>query len=373
MIIGVPKEIKNREYRVGMTPESVDTAYRHGHKIIVQSKAGEGIGASDTDYRAVGATIVKTAAQVFAAAEMIVKVKEPLSVERRMLNRNQILFTYLHLAANKTLTRELMKSGAACIAYETVTDNEHGLPLLAPMSEVAGRLAAQVAAYYLQKPPGGVGKLIGGAPGVLPAKVVILGGGMVGRNAARIAYGMGARVLVMERDFSVMDNLVREFNGAVLTCHSSPGNLAREIIDADVLIGGVLLAGEATPKIVNEEMIKSMPPGSVVVDVAIDQGGCISTARPTTHDKPIFIKHDVIHYCVTNMPGVVPHTSTYALNNVTIPLILTIADHGWRHSVLTDPNLRNGLSVVDGKLTCHHSATSLNIRHTPVADILPGE
>lgn len=372
MIIGIPKETKNREYRVGMTPELAETARRRGHRIVVQSNAGIGIGAADADYRAAGATIAKTAAQVFSAAEMIVKVKEPLAPERKMLRRGQILFTYLHLAADKTLTRELMKSGAVCIAYETITDDAGRLPLLAPMSKIAGRLAAQAAAHYLQKSAGGMGKLIGGAPGVLPAKVVILGGGMVGRNAARIALGMGARVLILEKNDAVMDDIVREFNGAVLTCHSSAGNLRREIADADALIGGILVAGEAAPKIVGEEMIKTMPAGAVVVDVAIDQGGCIATARPTTHDKPVFVKHGVVHYCVTNMPGAVPHTSTYALNNVTAPLLLSVADLGWRRAMEENPHLQNGLSAAGGALTCAHSARSLKIPHTPAAVAVRG-
>ena len=373
MIIGVPKETKNREYRVGMTPELADMARHRGHRIVVQSGAGDGIGASDSDYRAAGAQIAKTAAQVFSAAGMIVKVKEPLAPERKMLRRGQILFTYLHLAADKTLTRELMKSGAICIAYETITDDAGRLPLLAPMSKVAGRIASQAAAHYLQKPAGGMGKLIGGAPGVPPAKVVILGGGVVGRNAARIAHGMGARVTIMEKNDSVMDDIVREFSGAVITCHSSPGNLRREIAEADVLIGGILVAGEAAPKIVDEAMIKSMPPGAVAVDVAIDQGGCIATARPTTHDDPVFVKHGVVHYCVTNMPGAVPHTSTYALNNATAPLVLSLADQGWQSAAAASKHLQNGLSVADGMLTCAHSARSLRIRHTPAADVVRGK
>ena len=370
MLIGIPKETKNREYRVGMTPESADLMRRHGHHVIVQTGAGDGIGVNDNDYRKIGAKIAKNAKQVFADADMIVKVKEPLAPERRMLRRGQILFTYLHLAADKTLTRELVKSGAVCIAYETVTDDAGRLPLLAPMSKVAGRLAAQAAANYLQKSTGGMGKLIGGVPGVLPAKVVILGGGMVGRNAARIALGMGANTIVMDNNASVMDDITREFNGAVRTCHSSPGNLEREIASADAVIGGILIAGEAAPKLITEKMIKSMSPGSVAVDVAIDQGGCIATAKPTTHDKPVFVKHGVVHYCVTNMPGAVPHTSTYALNNVTAPLALYIADNGWQKAAAKNRHLQNGLSVVEGALTCEHSAHSLNMRHTPVANVL---
>ena len=370
MIIGIPKEIKNHEYRVGMTPESVAHACAVGHQVIAQTAAGAGIGALDADYRAAGASIAKNAREVFAKAQMIVKVKEPLAQERRLLRRGQILFTYLHLAADKILTQELMKSGAVCIAYETVTDDKGGLPLLAPMSKVAGRLAAQAAAHYLQRSAGGMGKLIGGVPGVLPAKVVILGGGVVGRNAARIAIGMGAQVMLLEKSANVMDDIMREFNGAVLTAYSSPRELERLVTDADAVIGGILIAGEAAPKIVSEKMIKLMRPGSVIVDVAIDQGGCIATARATTHDNPVYIKHKVVHYCVANMPGAVPHTSTYALNNVTTPLILDIANKGWQRAVGDNKHLLQGLSVVDGALTCAHSALSLKIRHTPSADIL---
>lgn len=365
MKIGIPKEIKNHEYRVGMTPESVVQAVGRGHTVVVQSGAGEGIGAGDADYRRAGATITKQAKAVFAAADMIVKVKEPLAVERKMLRRGQILFTYLHLAADKTLTTELMKSGAICIAYETITDHYGRLPLLAPMSKVAGRLAVQAAAYHLQRFAGGGGKLIGGVPGVLPAKVVVLGGGMVGRNAARIALGMGADVTLLERSATVMDEITAEFGGHVRTMYSSTANLAEQTAAADVLIGGILLPGEAAPKIITEAMIKSMRAGSVVVDVAIDQGGCIATAKPTTHAEPVYLKHGIVHYCVANMPGAVPHTSTYALNNVTLPFALAIADWGWRKAVQRDAHLLNGLSIVDGALTCAHSAQSLRIKHTP--------
>ncbi|MBE8158766.1 MAG: alanine dehydrogenase [Betaproteobacteria bacterium] len=372
MIIGIPKETKNWEFRVGMTPESAAMAVARKHKVVVQSGAGEGIGASDADYRAVGASVLPSAAKVFAAADMIVKVKEPLAPERRMLRRGQILFTYLHLAADKTLARELMKSGAACIAYETVSDDLGRLPLLAPMSKVAGRLAAQAAAHYLQRPAGGMGKLIGGVPGVPPAKVLILGGGAVGRNAARIALGMGAEVIVAERNADVMDDIMREFDGRAATLYSSAENLARAVAAADILIGGVLVAGAAAPKIISEEMIKSMRPGSVAVDVAIDQGGCIATARPTTHEKPTYIKHGVLHYCVTNIPGAVPHTSTYALNNVTAPLALEIADKGWRRAAAENRHLCNGLSVAEGVLVCARSAQSLGMRHVPAEELLRG-
>lgn len=365
MKIGIPKEIKNHEYRVGMTPESVAQAVQKKHRVLVQSGAGIGIGASDADYRKAGAQIARSAREVFAAAEMIVKVKEPLASERKLLRRGQLLFTYLHLAADKTLTRELMNSGAVCIAYETITDGSGRLPLLAPMSKVAGRLAAQAAAHYLQRSAGGSGKLIGGVPGVLPAKVVVLGGGMVGRNAARIALGMGAEVTILERSAEVMDALTAEFNGAVRTLYSSDANIARLVAEADVVIGGILLPGAAAPKIVSEAMVKNMRAGSVVVDVAIDQGGCVATAKPTTHADPVYMKHDVVHYCVANMPGAVPHTSTYALNNVTLPFALRIADAGWEQAVREDAHLRQGLSVVDGRLTCAQSAQSLKIKYTP--------
>lgn len=370
MIIGVPKEIKNREFRVGLTPDAVEQARAQGHRVLVQSGAGEGIGASDKDYRAAGAQIAPGARAVFAKAGMIVKVKEPLAPERRMLRRGQILFTYLHLAADRALTRELVQSGAICIAYETVTDDAGRLPLLAPMSKVAGRLAAQAAAHYLQRAAGGMGKLIGGVPGVPPARVAVLGGGVVGRNAARIAHGMGAQVAVLERSAAVMDDIEREFDGGVQTLHSSVVNLARAAAESDVLIGGVLVAGERAPKLVTEDMVKSMRPGSVVVDVAIDQGGCIATARPTTHDKPVYVRHGVVHYCVTNMPGAVPHTSTYALNNETVPHALHIASRGWRRALAENLHLKNGLSAAEGRLTCAHSAKSLNMRHTPADDVL---
>ena len=372
MIVGVPKEIKNQEYRAGLTPESAAQLTGRGHRLIVQAGVGEGIGADDKQYRAAGADIAKSAKEVFAAADMIVKVKEPLASERKLLRRGQILFTYLHLAADKTLARELLQSGAVCVAYETVTDAAGRLPLLAPMSKVAGRLAAQAAAHYLQKPAGGMGKFIGGAPGVLPCKVAVIGGGVVGRSAARIALGMGAQVTILERSDAVMDDILREFNGAVATCYSSPANVARAVADSDAVIGGVLIAGEAAPKVVGEDMVRSMRSGAVIADVAIDQGGCVATARPTTHDKPVYVKHGVVHYCVTNMPGAVPHTSTYALNNVTAPLVADIADKGWRRALRDNPHLRGGLSVVDGALTCAASAKSLRIKHRPPEEFLGG-
>ena len=370
MKIGVPKEIKNHEYRVGLTPESVAALTQDGHTVAVETAAGLGIGVDDAAYKNAGGKIVKTAMAVFDFADLVVKVKEPLAAERRMLRRGQTLFTYLHLAADKTLTRELMKSGAVCIAYETISSDTGGLPLLHPMSQVAGRLSAQAVAYYLQKPKGGIGKFIGGVPGVPAAKVVIIGGGVVGRNAARVARGMGARVWVLEKNARVMDAIDAEFRGEVTTLYSSPVNLAREVTDADGVIGGILIPGEAAPKLLSEAMIRTMRRGSVVVDVAIDQGGCFATSRPTTHDEPIYIKHGVVHYCVTNMPGSVPHTATYALNNVTLPFVRSIAGGGWQAIARADAHFAAGVSVVDGALTCPHSAHSLRIRHTPLGKFL---
>ncbi len=364
MRIGIPTEIKNHEYRIGLTAESVFQLTQQGHEVMVQSGAGLGIGTEDSVFEASGASIGKDAETVFEYADMIVKVKEPLAQERKLLRKDQILFTYLHLAADKTLTTELMDSHAVCIAYETVTDHAGRLPLLAPMSKVAGRLAAQAAAYYLQKPCGGSGKLIGGVPGVLPAKVVVIGGGVVGRNSAQIALGMGAQVTVLEKNANVMDEINAIFSGQIQTLYSSDANLATQVADSDVVIGGILIPGSVAPKIVTEAMIQSMRPKSVIVDVAIDQGGCIETAKATTHADPIYMKHDVIHYCVANMPGAVPHTATYALNNVTLPFVQAIANKGWQQAIKDDRNLRNGLSVLDGGLTCQHSAVSLDIDYT---------
>ena len=370
MLIGVPKEIKNHEYRVGMTPAAIGEARLHGHKPLVEKNAGIGIGASDDDYRRAGAAIAKNAAEVYDRAELIVKVKEPLAEERRRLGRGQTLFTYLHLAADRAQTRDLIKSGAVCIAYETVTDSIGGLPLLAPMSQVAGRLSAQAAAFCLQKTIGGCGKLIGGVPGVAPAKILVLGGGMVGRNAARIAVGMGGDVTVMEKSPATMDRLNAEFNGQVKTAHSNSATIEEYARAADVVIGGVLIPGAAAPKLISEEIVKAMRLGAVIVDVAIDQGGCVATARPTTHDRPVYIKHGVVHYCVTNMPGAVPRTSTYALNNATLPHILDLADKGWHRAVADNPHLLAGVNVADGHLTCLQAAKSLGMKYRDSATLL---
>ncbi|MGI9405944.1 MAG: alanine dehydrogenase, partial [Hyphomicrobiaceae bacterium] len=330
MLIGVPKEIKVQEFRVGMTPTSVREAVAHGHEVIVERKAGEGIGMTATDYEAAGARMVDTAEEIFAKADMIVKVKEPQAVERKMLREGQILFTYLHLAPDPEQTRDLVDSGATCIAYETVTQNGGGLPLLAPMSEVAGRLSIQAGAYYLEKAHGGHGVLLGGVPGVDPAKVVVIGGGMVGRHAVHIALGMGADVWVIDRNVDVLRSLWGQFGRALNTVYSTRDAIEKHVFDADLVIGGVLIPGAAAPKLVTREHISAMRAGSVVVDVAIDQGGCFETSKATTHDDPVYVVDEVIHYCVANMPGAVPKTSTYALNNVTLPFTLAIADKGWK-------------------------------------------
>jgi alanine dehydrogenase len=351
MLIGVPKEIKNHEYRVGMTPGSVAEAIAHGHKVLVETNAGAGIMCSDADYIAAGATIAATAADVFAAAEMIVKVKEPQAQERAMLREGQILFTYLHLAPDPDQTRDLVNSGAICIAYETVTDAAGRLPLLAPMSEVAGRMSIQAGAHCLEKAQGGRGMLLGGVPGVAPAKVVILGGGVVGVNAAYMATGLAADVTIIDRSADAMRAATARFGPAVKTVHSTKASVEEEVLAADLVIGGVLIPGAAAPKLVTADMVSRMKPGSVVVDVAIDQGGCFETSHATTHAEPTYVVDDVVHYCVANMPGAVARTSTFALNNATLPFTLALADKGWKDALAADPHLRAGLNVYSGKIT----------------------
>ena len=351
MLIGVPKEIKTREYRVGLTPTSVREVCAHGHEVIVERGAGQGIGMSHVDYEAAGATMVDTAEEIFARADMIVKVKEPQAVERKMLRKGQLLFTYLHLAPDAEQTKDLVESGATCIAYETVTQAGRGLPLLAPMSEVAGRLSIQAGAYFLEKAHGGHGVLLGGVPGVDPAKVVVIGGGMVGRHAIHIALGMGADVWVIDKNVDVLRDLWAQFDRPLNTVYSTRDAIERHVKEADLVIGGVLIPGAAAPKLVTRELISQMKEGSVVVDVAIDQGGCFETSKPTTHDEPTYVVDGVIHYCVANMPGAVPKTSTYALNNATLPFVLALADRGWRKALSEDPHLKNGLNVHDGKIT----------------------
>jgi alanine dehydrogenase len=351
MLVGVPTEIKNNEYRVGLVPSSVREFVAHGHKVLVEANAGAGIGFADADYEAAGATIARTAAEIFGSAEMIVKVKEPQAVERKMLRPGQILYTYLHLAPDPEQTADLVESGAVCIAYETVTDAAGRLPLLAPMSEVAGRMSIQVGAACLQKSEGGRGILLGGVPGVPPGDVVILGGGMVGANAARMALGLGASVTILDKSVDTMRRLVAEFGSAVKTVFSTRETVSALVRRADLVIGGVLIPGAAAPKLVSAELIREMKPGAVVVDVAIDQGGCFETSHPTTHADPTYIVDDVVHYCVANMPGGVARTSTFALNNVTLPFGLALAGKGYRRALQDDPHLRNGLNVYKGEVT----------------------
>lgn len=359
MRIGVPKEIKIHEYRVGMTPSSVREVINHGHEVVMETGAGLGIGATDDHYEQAGASIADKAEDVFASADMIVKVKEPQPGERAMLSDGQLLFTYLHLAPDPEQTSDLVKSGAICIAYETVTDAHGGLPLLAPMSQVAGRMSIQAGAHCLEKEQGGAGVLIAGVPGVSPARVVIIGGGVVGENAAYMAIGIGADVTVIERNVDTMRTLVRRFGGSVKTLYSTALTIEEEVLDADLVIGGVLVPGAKTPKLVSRELVSRMKPGAVLVDVAIDQGGCFETSKPTTHADPSYIVDDVVHYCVANMPGAVARTSTYALNNVTLPFILSIADKGLNQAFLGDPHLLEGLNIYRGQVTYKAVAVGL--------------
>ena len=359
MKVGLPKEIKNHEQRVGLTPASVSELTRRGHSVLVETNAGVGIGATDADYTAAGADIAPEASAVFEASEMIVKVKEPQAVERAMLRENQTLFTYLHLAPDADQTSDLVKSGATCIAYETVTDDNGGLPLLAPMSKVAGRMSIQAAANYLQQPNGGAGLLIGGVPGVPPAKVVIIGGGVVGQHAAEMAIGLGGNVSILDRNNAVLDYCESRWGAAVTTVYSTSDALEELVTDADVVIGAVLVKGDTAPKLVSAEMIRNMRAGSVVVDVAIDQGGAFETSHATTHQDPVYMVDDVVHYAVANMPGAVPRTSTFALNNATLPFTLALADMGPKAAMMAMPHLRNGLNVSAGKVTEPHVADAL--------------
>lgn len=351
MIVGTVKEIKNHEYRVGLTPESVYELTAHGHTVLVEVGAGLGIGASDADYAASGAQIVPTAAEIFSRADMVVKVKEPQAVERAMLREGQVLFTYLHLAPDPAQTADLVQSRAVCIAYETVTDAQGGLPLLKPMSQVAGRMAVQAGATALEKAHGGRGVLLGGVPGVAPARVVVLGGGVVGFNAAEMAVGLCADVTVLDRSASVLERLSTHFGARAKTLYSSRANLAAAVAGADLVIGAVLIPGAAAPKLVTRAMLSTMQPGAVLVDVAIDQGGCFETSHATTHADPTYIVDGIVHYAVANMPGAVARTSTYALNNATLPHTLAMANLGWREALRRDPHLRHGLNVWDGHIT----------------------
>ena len=360
MRIGVPKEIKVHEYRVGLVPAGVRELTARGHTVLVETRAGVGIGISDADYRAAGAEIAADAEEVFAKAELIVKVKEPQAEERKRLRENLVLFTYLHLAPDAEQTRDLVAGGATCIAYETVTSPKGGLPLLAPMSEVAGRMSIQAGAHCLEKEKGGRGVLLGGVPGVDPAKVVILGGGVVGSNAALVALGMGAEVVVLDRDIDVLRILVNQFGTRLKTAFSTHAAIETHIVNADVVVGGVLVPGAAAPKLVTEAMVRAMAPGSVVVDVAIDQGGCFETSRPTTHAEPTYIVGGVIHYCVANMPGAVARSSTFALTNATLPFVAALADKGVKRALADDRHLASGLNVHRGQITCAGVAEALD-------------
>ena len=351
MHIGCPKEIKPQEFRVGLTPNAAREAIAHGHTVTVETAAGEGAGFPDADYIDAGAAIAGTAEEIFAATDMIVKVKEPQPGERKMLREGQILFTYLHLAPDPAQTKDLITSGATCIAYETVTDDRGGLPLLAPMSEVAGRLAPQVGAWTLQKANGGRGVLMGGVPGVGPARVVVIGGGVVGTHAAKIAAGMGADVTVLDRSLPRLRYLDDVFGGQFKTSYASAGNTIDLVREADMVIGAVLIPGAAAPKLISRAQLSEMKPGAVLVDVAIDQGGCFETSKATTHQDPIYEVDGIMHYCVANMPGAVARTSTIALGNATMPFMLALADKGWRKACEDDPHLLNGLNVHAGHLT----------------------
>jgi alanine dehydrogenase len=371
MHIGVPKEVKVHEYRVGLTPSSVRELVAHGHSVLVQTGAGAGIGASDDDYRRAGASIAADATEVFARAEMIVKVKEPQAAERKLLREGQLLFTYLHLAPDPEQTKDLLESGAICVAYETVTAPGGGLPLLAPMSEVAGRLSIQAGAHCLEKSAGGMGVLLGGVAGVAPARIVILGAGVVGTNAAQMAVGTGAQVVVIDKSTDALRRIDAMFNGRAMTVFSNRDNVEREVAAADLVVSGVLIPGAAAPKLVTRELLGKMKPGSVIVDVAIDQGGSCETSRPTTHAEPTYVVDGVVHYMVANMPGAVPRTSTYALNNATLPFALQLADKGWRKALADNPHLKEGLNVAAGRLTYKAVAKALDLPYTP-ADALLG-
>lgn len=370
VIIGTVREIKDNEYRVGMTPESAVELIAHGHTVLVESGAGAGIGAEDSAYSQAGARIIDSAAEVFADAEMIVKVKEPLAQERAMLREGQLLFTYLHLAPDPAQTKDLVDSGAICIAYETVTGPGGGLPLLKPMSQVAGRMSIQAGATTLQKEHGGRGILLGGVPGVAPGKVAIIGGGVVGFNAAQIAVGVGADVTILDRDANALERLGTHFEAKAKTRYSNRSNLAECVAEADLVIGAVLIPGAAAPKLVSYEMLRTMKRGAVLVDVAIDQGGCFESSKPTTHSDPTFVIDGIVHYCVANMPGAVARTSTYALNNVTLPHMMHIADKGWRDALRRDRHLAEGLNVAGGVVTYEAVARELGYDYVPVEQVL---
>jgi alanine dehydrogenase len=366
MIVGVPKETKVHEYRVGLTPQSVRELVAHGHEVLVETRAGAAIDFDDETYRAVGANIVATAEEVFAAAALVVKVKEPQAAERQRLREGQVLFTYLHLAPDPAQAKDLLSSGAICIAYETVTSSTGSLPLLAPMSEVAGRMSIQAGASALEKSHGGRGVLLSGVPGVAPAKVVILGGGVVGVNAAQMAAGLGADVTVLDRSLETLRRIDARFGSAVKTLYSTDSAVEAEVLQADLVIGAVLVPGAAAPRLISRSLLTRMKRGAVLVDVSIDQGGCFETSRPTTHDAPTYEVDGVIHYCVANMPGAVARTSTIALNNATLPFVLALADKGWKRALRDDAHLANGLNIARGHVTHRAVAEALGLPYTSV-------
>ncbi len=370
MIIGVPKEIKNNEFRVGLTPESVSLLTQQGHSVVLEHNAGKGIYASDESYIQAGAKIVTTAEEVFSTAEMIVKVKEPQPQECTMLREGQILFTYLHLAPDPKQTELLIKSKAVCIAYETITDNEGGLPLLKPMSQVAGRIAIQAGAYSLEKSHHGRGVLLGGVSGVAPGKVLIIGGGIVGFNAAQMAVGLGAEVVILDKNNAVIESLHNYFGNKAKVLHANNKTLVAQLQNADLVIGAVLIPGAAAPKIITQDMLSVMKEGSVLVDVAIDQGGCFETSKPTTHAEPTYSVDGVIHYCVANMPGATPLTATYALNNATIEHVLNIANNGWEHAVKHNVHLKQGVNIYQSHVTYEPVAAELGYEYTPIDTLL---
>lgn len=364
MFIGIPKEIKNNENRVGMTPAGVHELTAHGHQVFVQHTAGEGSGFSDDEYIAAGATILPTIEDVYAKAEMIIKVKEPIAPEYPLVRKGQLLFTYFHFASDLALTEAMLASGATCIAYETVVGRQGGLPLLIPMSEVAGRMSVQQGARFLEKPQGGRGVLMGGVPGVKPAKVLIIGAGVVGRNAALIAAGMGADVTIADVSLPTLRHVADTMPANVRTLFSSRHNLEAELPTTDVVIGSVLIPGAKAPKLITADMVRLLRPGSVMVDVAIDQGGCFETSHPTTHSDPVYTVDGVVHYAVANIPGAVPYTSTLALTHATLPYALRLADKGWRAACAQDPGLAEGVNMVDGKITYKAVAEAWNLPYT---------
>ena len=366
MKIGIPKEIKNNENRVGMTPAGVAELVHHGHEVYVQHTAGEGSGFSDDEYVKVGAKILPTIEETYAVADMIVKVKEPIEPEYKLVKKGQVLFTYFHFACDKPLTDAMIKSGAVCVAYETVQLPDRSLPLLIPMSEVAGRMATINGAYYLQKTKGGKGKLICGVPGVKPAKVLVLGGGVVGQAAARVAAGMGAQVIITDISLPLLRRLTAEMPANVVPVYSNKHNIKRELADVDIVIGSVLIPGDKAPRLITRDMLKLMQPGTVLVDVAIDQGGCFETSKPTTHSEPVYTVDGIVHYAVANIPGAVPNTSTIALTNATLRYSLALADKGWKKACKDDPALFKGLNVVEGKVTYKAVADVFNLPYEEI-------